>query len=156
MENWKFTQLFNISANFNKCWITEWMSLSQDPKSYCLLIRMSLNHENMFVWNALIWIRGPYRHFLTSFDQFEQVWTILDKSRQFWTSLKFMITVQVNASLYCQFLHFNLDMFRHFRPSLTNLSKFGQVWTSLDKFGQVWNLYLPCKSMRRCFQFGQV
>ena len=35
------------------------ISPSQDSKNKFLLVRISFNHENFFVWNASIWGRGP-------------------------------------------------------------------------------------------------
>ena len=35
------------------------ISLSHDPKNHWLWITVSLNHEQMFVWNASIWVGGP-------------------------------------------------------------------------------------------------
>ena len=35
------------------------ISPPQDSKNDYLLVRMSFNHEKMFVWNASIWVRGP-------------------------------------------------------------------------------------------------
>ena len=35
------------------------ISPSQVSKNNFLLVRMSFNHDKMFVWNASIWVRGP-------------------------------------------------------------------------------------------------
>ena len=38
------------------------ISPSQDFKNNFILDRMSFNYEEMFVWNASIWVRGPCRY----------------------------------------------------------------------------------------------
>ena len=57
------------------------ISLSQDPKNYWLLSTVSLNHEEMFVWNASIWVDGPciYNLKVSQFRFFYKLWYLFSQ-----------------------------------------------------------------------------
>ena len=37
--------------------------LSQDPQNYCFLTRMAFKNEQLFIWNASIWVQWPCTYF---------------------------------------------------------------------------------------------
>ena len=49
----------NLNIMIEELSIFYQISPSQESKNNFILFRMSFNHEEMFVWNASIWVHGP-------------------------------------------------------------------------------------------------